>query len=97
MTRHAFIVSYDITDDRRRREVYDICRGFGERVQYSVFRCHLDETERIELQVEIEGAINHLDDQVLFIDIGPVEGRAKHCVRAIGRGHDPPDDGPVFL
>lgn len=36
------VVSYDISDDKRRREVAKILEGHGYRVQYSVFECELD-------------------------------------------------------
>lgn len=35
------IVSYDISDDKKRRQVVKILEQFGERVQYSVFECIL--------------------------------------------------------
>ena len=35
------VVSYDITNDRRRLKVMKTLEGFGERVQYSVFECRL--------------------------------------------------------
>ena len=36
------VVSYDVSDDRRRRKVAKIMEGYGYRVQYSVFECDLD-------------------------------------------------------
>jgi CRISPR-associated protein Cas2 len=36
------VVSYDISDDKRRRKVAQIMEGYGYRVQYSVFECDLD-------------------------------------------------------
>lgn len=97
MSRHAFIVSYDITDDKRRTQVHARCLGYGERIQYSVFRCHLSPTERISLEVELREIVHHRADQVLFIDLGPVEGRASRCITALGKYYRPPDDGPVIL
>lgn len=35
------VVSYDIKNDKRRRKVMKLMEGYGERVQYSVFECHL--------------------------------------------------------
>ena len=35
------VVSYDISDDKRRRKVAGIMEGVGYRVQYSVFECDL--------------------------------------------------------
>jgi CRISPR-associated protein Cas2 len=37
------LVSYDVPDDRRRTRLAHALKDFGERVQYSVFECRLDE------------------------------------------------------
>ena len=97
MSRNAYIVSYDITDDRRRTEVSHACRGYGDRIQYSVFRCHLTQVERVRLESKLRAAINNATDQILLIDLGPVDGRAQRCIRAIGRAHIPPNDGPTII
>ncbi|MEO0073919.1 MAG: CRISPR-associated endonuclease Cas2 [candidate division WOR-3 bacterium] len=39
------VVSYDVRDDRRRAKVLRTMKDFGERVQYSVFECRLDDKE----------------------------------------------------
>jgi CRISPR-associated protein Cas2 len=36
------IVAYDITDQRRLRQIAKICENYGVRVQYSVFECRLE-------------------------------------------------------
>jgi CRISPR-associated protein Cas2 len=37
-----YLISYDISVDRRRTRIAKILEGFGQRVQYSVFECDLD-------------------------------------------------------
>jgi CRISPR-associated protein Cas2 len=37
------VVAYDISDDARRLRVSRYCEGFGQRVQYSVFECELED------------------------------------------------------
>jgi CRISPR-associated protein Cas2 len=37
--RHRYIVAYDIRDEVRLRRVHDVVRGYGIRLQYSVFLC----------------------------------------------------------
>jgi CRISPR-associated protein Cas2 len=39
------VVSYDISDDKRRRKVAEIMEGYGYRVQYSVFECNLTKNQ----------------------------------------------------
>ncbi len=72
--RRFFLVSYDIPDDRRRARVFKLMRGWGERVQYSVFCCQLNPRERHALTDELKTRMNHDEDQTLFVDAGPVEG-----------------------
>src|SRR5271157_377796 len=36
------VVAYDITDQRRLRQIAKICEDYGVRVQYSVFECRLE-------------------------------------------------------
>ncbi len=37
-----YLISYDISVDRRRTRIAKILEGFGQRVQYSVFECDLE-------------------------------------------------------
>jgi CRISPR-associated protein Cas2 len=37
-----YVISYDISNDKRRRKVVKVLEGVGFRVQYSVFECDLD-------------------------------------------------------
>ncbi len=39
--RRRYVVTYDISDDRRRNRVARFLSGYGERVQYSVWECVL--------------------------------------------------------
>ncbi|ADE56270.1 CRISPR-associated endonuclease Cas2 [Aminobacterium colombiense] len=38
-----FIISYDIRNEKRLRKVAKLMEGYGQRIQYSVFRLHLNE------------------------------------------------------
>lgn len=40
-----YVVSYDVTDDDRRKRLHEFLKGYGTRVQYSVFECDLSEQE----------------------------------------------------
>jgi CRISPR-associated protein Cas2 len=39
---NAYIISYDISDNKLRRKTEKLLKGYGIRMQYSVFRCKLD-------------------------------------------------------
>jgi CRISPR-associated protein Cas2 len=60
------VVSYDIVDDRRRTRVASEMENFGERVQYSVFECHLEEAQVRELQRRVETLIAWEEDRVRY-------------------------------
>jgi CRISPR-associated protein Cas2 len=92
-----YIVSYDITDDRRRGQVYKTMRGFGDHVQYSVFRCDLSPRARVEMIAALYPLVDHNEDQILVIDLGPVDGRAAECIDAIGRPYMNPERHAVVI
>jgi CRISPR-associated protein Cas2 len=83
--RVRYIVSYDISDPKRLRRVFRTMKGFGDPLQLSVFRCDLSASERVLLIEALSKVINHRDDQVMIIDIGPVEGRGQDRIETIGR------------
>jgi CRISPR-associated protein Cas2 len=86
--RTRYVVSYDIADPKRLRRVFRTMKGFGDPLQLSVFRCDLSASERVLLIEAISKVINHRDDQVMIIDIGPVEGRGEDRIETIGRAMD---------
>lgn len=47
------VISYDISDDRRRNKIARLLEGYGYRVQYSVFECELDGRQLLKLQREL--------------------------------------------
>jgi CRISPR-associated protein Cas2 len=95
--RNRFIVSYDITSDRRRTFVYKTLRGFGDHIQYSVFRCDLSPRERIEMIAALHPLIDHDEDQILLIDLGPIEGRASQCITSLGRRYNNPESLAIVI
>ncbi|HTW30439.1 MAG TPA: CRISPR-associated endonuclease Cas2 [Candidatus Sulfotelmatobacter sp.] len=83
--RTSYLVCYDICEDKRLRKVYQILRGFGDHLQYSVFECQLTRTDLIRLRAELAEVIHHKEDQVLFVDLGPAEGRGDRVITALGK------------
>jgi CRISPR-associated protein Cas2 len=82
--RRLFIVAYDISDPKRLRKVYRTLTGYGDHLQLSVFRCDLTASQRIQLAAKLQGVIENADDQVMFVDLGPSDGRA-HSIDFMGR------------
>lgn len=86
--RKTYVVTYDISEAKRLRRVYRILLGYGEHLQYSVFRCELSAQEVVELRGRLTDVIHHHQDQVLFVAIGPSDGKSRRAFSAIGRPYD---------
>ncbi|MBX3131246.1 MAG: CRISPR-associated endonuclease Cas2 [Polyangiaceae bacterium] len=89
--RQIYIVSYDISDPKRLRRVFQTMRNWGDHIQLSVFECELTDRELVELRTELASVIHHGEDQVLFIDVGPVAGRGDRSIESLGRTYFPPE------
>jgi CRISPR-associated protein Cas2 len=87
--RNAFIISYDISDPKRLRKVFQTMYGYGDHIQLSVFRCELSATDKVRMMAKLDRLLHHDEDQVLIIDIGPSGGRADGCIEALGRAYIP--------
>jgi len=69
---HHYIVAYDIRDAKRLRAVAKVCRGYGDRLQLSVYACRLSDKDRAVLTAKLKKVINHEEDQILFLRLGVV-------------------------
>ncbi|MBL0709340.1 MAG: CRISPR-associated endonuclease Cas2 [Sulfurimonas sp.] len=49
-----YVVTYDISNDKRRTKLSDLLATYGQRVNYSVFEIELNESKREKLLYEIE-------------------------------------------
>ena len=93
MTRTNYIVTYDICDPKRLRRVFRICKDHGLHLQLSVFECDLTPMEKIQFENLLGRVIDHEEDQVLFIDLGPAVGRGERVITSVGQSYiriDPP-------
>lgn len=82
--RRLYIVTYDICDPKRLRRVFKTMKGFGVHLQLSVFQCDLPAMDLIKMKETLAEIINHAEDQVLIIDLGPTEGRPIKHIEALG-------------
>ncbi|MCC6264831.1 MAG: CRISPR-associated endonuclease Cas2 [Bryobacterales bacterium] len=94
--RTTYLVCYDICDDKRLRKVFRLMRGYGDHLQYSVFECALTPTELVKLRTALGGMIDHGEDQVLFVSLGPAEGRGDRVITALGKPYTSVD-APCFV
>ena len=65
-TKRWHLVAYDIRDAKRLRRVSKVLRGYGTRVQYSIFSCQLSERDRERLRWELAKELGDEDDLLVF-------------------------------
>lgn len=92
-----YIVAYDISDPRRLRKVYEIMKGAGVHLQYSVFQCDLSDRQLEELRLDLAEVIAPREDQVLFVALGDPEKRGATCISSLGRIYDHHDRACVII
>ena len=84
-TRRHYLVSYDISDDKRRGQVFDYLEGRGDHAQFSVFFCQLNPTELAELRADLTATIHNTEDQVLVVDLGPAHNPLDGGIECLGK------------
>ena len=89
---YDYAVVYDIGCDRERRRVDKILKGFGFRVQKSVFECRMTRRIREELLTKLD----QLQLTTGFIKLYRLEYATKNPI--IGAAPENSiDDGPIFI
>ena len=61
-----YVISYDISDNRRRNQLAKVLKGFGTRVQYSVFEAHLNPTQYEDLKRAVARVVDVSEDSVRY-------------------------------
>lgn len=73
------LVSYDVSTEssegrRRLRRVAKVCLNYGQRVQYSVFECQVDNMKIAKLKSQLLDIINQEEDSLrIYRIIEPLE------------------------
>jgi CRISPR-associated protein Cas2 len=93
---NLYVVAYDIASPRRWRRVFRIMEGYGEWLQLSVFQCRLSRRRQIELKLALDEAINHAEDHVLILDLGPAAA-IRPRVESLGKPFAVVERGPVIV
>ena len=83
--RNRYLVAYDVSDPARLRRVHVKLKGFGDALQYSVFLCDLSRKEMAIMKTSLAELINHHEDRVVIVDIGPADGRGSTAMQTLGR------------
>ena len=69
----------------------------GDHLQYSVFECQLTRTDLAKRRHLLSEIINHREDRVLFVDLGPATGRGDRVISALGRAYSPIDSPCIVV
>jgi CRISPR-associated protein Cas2 len=83
--RSSYLVCYDIADEKRLRKVFKVMRSFGDHLQFSVFECQFTAMDLVRCRAQLNTIIHHQEDQVLFVHLGPSEGRGDRVITALGK------------
>ncbi len=79
-----YIVTYDISNQRRWRRVFKTMHGYGEWLQLSVFQCRLTPRRRAELETALRELVKNGEDHVLMINVGSAD-KIHLAVESIGK------------
>jgi CRISPR-associated protein Cas2 len=64
--KHCYLICYDIRCQKRWRKAYKLLQGYGDRIQYSIFRCWMSQRTREKLRWELEKILTTEDDLLLI-------------------------------
>lgn len=90
-------MAYDVRDSKRLAKVYKKMHGYGDRMQYSVFACSLQESELIMMRGDLEEILNLNEDRVIIINTGPEKTPIGRSVITIGTQIMPDEGGVVVI
>lgn len=82
--RSTYIVSYDVKNDKRLRQILKTMRGYGNHVQYSVFLCRLSEKEKILMLTHLMEILKKDEDSLMIINIGTSGNSAERRIEYVG-------------
>lgn len=90
--RDWYVVCYDIRDPARWRKAYKLMKGYGERIQYSIFRCRLTRKDLEQLRWELAKVLDS-EDSILLI---PLCNNCVDRIASINRPEEWSSEDPKF-
>lgn len=78
------LVCYDVRDAGRWRKLYKMMKGYGQRIQYSIFRCKLTERQVQKMYWEAMKVLDKEDDFLVI----PICNRCAARIPAINERSD---------
>lgn len=90
--RRLHIAAYDVVDDRRRRAVHRIVRGFASGSQKSVYECLLSPAEQQQLIASTEAQLELSEDRFFIVTL-----EARGLFIGLGRAIAPSATGFCYV
>ncbi len=84
------MVCYDITDDSRRQQISQILEDHGQRVQWSVFECYLEQGQLEVLREQLLAEIDETEDSLRWYPVCVWCRERVICLGSVGPTDDPP-------
>jgi CRISPR-associated protein Cas2 len=94
--RETYLVCYDICNDRRHHHVHDHARVRRPAPVLGV-RMSATAADLARCRHQLGRLIDHTVDQVIFVVLGPVEGRGERVITAIGKPYSPFDSPCIVV
>jgi CRISPR-associated protein Cas2 len=87
------VVSYDISDDKRRTKVWKLLKNYGQWMQFSLFECRVTDKDLVELRHELMNRIKRDEDSIRIYPL------CQACLRSVERigGEKVREDGPIII
>ena len=63
------LITYDISNNKRRSKLHKTLKNYGQPVQFSVFECFLDKKDLVRLQKEVISLIKKDEDSIIYYSL----------------------------
>lgn len=93
---HLYIITYDISDQKRWRRVFRLMQAYGEWLQLSVFQCRMSRKRHAELVALLDGIIHHEADHILVMDLGIADQITPQVV-SLGKDFQAVERNPIIV
>lgn len=82
--KRAYLLAYDVCDDRRRAHIAKYLQSYGERLQYSLFYFEIRPARLLQIKRTVENEMDCHEDSMLVVNLGKVE-QADNAMEFVGR------------
>jgi len=84
------VISYDISEDKRRTKIHKILKSYGQWMQFSLFECELNDAQYSKLRSRLSKLIKPNEDSIRFYFLC---GGCQPKIERIGGGLMPGEKG----